>query len=266
MLTESKFKESEICAALIEEFRRLSHPERAACIALRDAHDCASLLASMAFIQGGISSNEYATAALAALMIRPAFSDSAGDYQNIYAQVRADAMTAQVFVKHMRSEDLELESMIQAGESAEQEFKSSMRVSSEKQSDEATLKLSVLKTVAGFLNAKLGGRLIIGVRDDGSILGIDHDKYQNDDKYILALTNLLSESLGASALDNVAMEIRALREKKVCLINVQPSKKMVFCTYKKKNIDGEVFVRLGPSTRSLKASEVIEFNKTRFGG
>ena len=268
-LTQSDFEKTSALALIRDQFDNLSHYEKTASIVLFAAHDNASFMTSMALVQGAITSNQYATAVLAALMLRPAFSDSDSDlldeYQAIFAQVKADALTAENFLKYMASDDLELERMLSAGESVTQEFKSSMRIPSEKPADEASLKLGILKTVAGFLNAKHGGRLMVGVRDDGSVLGIEHDKYQNTDKYLLALTNLFSDALGAVALSNIDMEIRSLKSKKICVITIQPSASMVFCTYKKKNIEGEVYVRQGPSTRALKVSEVLEYNKARFG-
>ena len=267
VLTQSDFEKTSALALIRDQFDSLSHYEKTASIVLFAAHDNASFMTSMALVQGAITSNQYATAVLAALMLRPAFSDSdsLGEYQAIFAQVKADALTAENFLKYMASDDLELVRMLSAGESVTQEFKSSMRIASEKPVDEASLKLSILKTVAGFLNAKHGGRLMIGVRDDGSVLGIEHDKYQNTDKYLLALTNLFADALGAVALSNIDMEIRSLKSKKICVITIQPSASMVFCTYKKKNIEGEVYVRQGPSTRALKISEVLEYNKARFG-
>ena len=40
-----------------------------------------------------------------------------------------------------------------------------------------------------------GGELLIGVADDKAILGIQHDQFPNDDKFLLHLRNLLLERI-----------------------------------------------------------------------
>jgi predicted HTH transcriptional regulator len=40
-----------------------------------------------------------------------------------------------------------------------------------------------LKTIAAFLNTE-GGDLLIGVGDDGSVVGVEPDKLERDDKFM----------------------------------------------------------------------------------
>lgn len=42
---------------------------------------------------------------------------------------------------------------------------------------------AVLKTIAAVLNTE-GGNLLIGVADDGSIIGIERDQLGSDDKFM----------------------------------------------------------------------------------
>ena len=42
---------------------------------------------------------------------------------------------------------------------------------------------AALKTIAAFLNTE-GGDLLIGVDDDRRVLGIEHDRLENDDKFL----------------------------------------------------------------------------------
>jgi predicted HTH transcriptional regulator len=53
----------------------------------------------------------------------------------------------------------------------------------------------VLKTVAGFLNAH-GGTLMVGVDDDGKVLGLAADGFPNEDKMGLHLVNLIRDRIG----------------------------------------------------------------------
>ena len=69
----------------------------------------------------------------------------------------------------------DVEALIEARESQRVEFKTSMRASEGKDPVPAkVLEKVIAKTVAGFMNAE-GGTLLIGVRDDGEIAGLDAD-------------------------------------------------------------------------------------------
>lgn len=103
------------------------------------------------------------------------------------------------------------------------------------------IRFQVLKTVNAFLNT-VGGTLIIGVRDnpsidtiENSIIGIENDDYENDDKYVRGIDDLLKSALG---LDNsMHWEIKTMWlpkvEKKICIIECGLSKTPVFISYKK---------------------------------
>src|SRR5262249_22812592 len=71
--------------------------------------------------------------------------------------------------------------LITAGESDQVEFKATLRINMHTGQKDARMETAVLKTIAGFLNTG-GGRLIVGVRDDGTPLGIEADKFESEDK------------------------------------------------------------------------------------
>jgi predicted HTH transcriptional regulator len=67
------------------------------------------------------------------------------------------------------------EELIKRGESKSLEFKSTLRWSlKENRRDDKGVTHAALKTIAAFLNTE-GGDLLIGVADDGSIVGIERD-------------------------------------------------------------------------------------------
>lgn len=57
---------------------------------------------------------------------------------------------------------------------------------------------AALKTIAAFLNTE-GGDLLIGVADDGSVVGIERDRLDNDDKFMLHLVQVVRNALGDRA-------------------------------------------------------------------
>ena len=68
----------------------------------------------------------------------------------------------------------ELHELINRGESNTLEFKSTLRYDLEQQKVNKDLAKVIPKTLAGFLNAE-GGMLLIGVADNGQILGLEND-------------------------------------------------------------------------------------------
>ena len=73
--------------------------------------------------------------------------------------------------------------LIKRGESKTLEFKSTLRWNLRRRTaeDDKCITHAVLKTIAAFLNTE-GGDLLIGVADDGSIVGIDRDQLAKDEE------------------------------------------------------------------------------------
>src|SRR5262249_25123241 len=86
--------------------------------------------------------------------------------------------------------------LIASGETGAIEFKSTLRTNLHTGEKDPRMELAVLKSVAGFLNAK-GGTLILGVADDGTPVGLDKDAFGSEDKMSLHLVNLLKDRIGA---------------------------------------------------------------------
>lgn len=99
-----------------------------------------------------------------------------------------------------KRETFNLEQLIQSGENDIAEFKSSARWDYRESKPNKVLEQVIVKTIAGFLNAK-GGTLVIGVEDDGKVVGLDADyktlsKRPDRDGYQQFLINLVSSNLG----------------------------------------------------------------------
>src|SRR5260370_15920823 len=74
--------------------------------------------------------------------------------------------------------------LIKRGESKTLEFKSTLRWSlKENRQDNKGVTHAVLKTIAAFLNTE-GGDLLVGVADNGSIVGIERDQLENHHKFM----------------------------------------------------------------------------------
>ncbi len=94
---------------------------------------------------------------------------------------------------------MNIRDLIARGESQTVEFKSSLQWDVRQNKKNTALRHQVLKTIAAFLNTD-GGILVIGVDDDGRVLGLDADLAlvgSSRDRFEQLLANLLSEYLGA---------------------------------------------------------------------
>ena len=119
---------------------------------------------------------------------------------------------------------------------------------------------AVLKTVGAILNSS-GGTLIVGVADDGTILGLDHDRFQNNDRLLLFLTDVIKTKLGVIHLDNIHYHLEQVDELTVLRVDVHPSN--IPCYFIDESRD-RFYVRAGPSTTDVRLSNLHNFINKRF--
>ncbi|MBC8492308.1 MAG: DUF262 domain-containing protein [Chloroflexi bacterium] len=137
------------------------------------------------------------------------------------------------------------------GENAALEYKSSMRWDLRTQQVNKALEKGITKTVAGFLNSE-GGTLLIGVADDCTVLGIEHDLKtigrKDRDGYEQKLHQVLTVALGAEFSQYQHVSFEESEGKTVCIIRVEPSPEPVYLMDKGAM---EFYVRVGNTTRPL---------------
>jgi ATP-dependent Lon protease len=157
--------------------------------------------------------------------------------------------------------------MIEGHESGSVEFKSSARWNYHKSDKDPQIELASIKTIAGFMNAE-GGTLLIGVDDDGNVLGLDNDlKLQAGnslDDFELWLSNTIMTALGKSPATNSRISFHNTKDGKVCRIEVSPARKPVFVNFPKLKIEDEFFVRINNQTQRLNKSELLDYEKQRW--
>jgi hypothetical protein len=160
------------------------------------------------------------------------------------------------------------EELIQRGESKTLEFKSTLRWSlKEDRQDDKGVTHAVLKTVAAFLNTD-SGDLLIGVADDGTIVGIERDQIESDDKFMRHLAQVVRNGLGDRAGTCIDPKTQIVQGKTVCVVSCQRSPEPVFLKWKgmEKDAEGDFFVRSGPGTVRLPPDSAREYIRTRFVG
>jgi type I restriction enzyme, R subunit len=162
---------------------------------------------------------------------------------------------------HRNAEDL-----IKRGESKTLEFKSTLRWNiKEDRQDDKIVTHAALKTIAAFLNTE-GGDLLIGVADDGTIVGIERDQLENDDKFMRHLAQVVRNGLGDRAGTCIDPKTQIVQGKTVCVVSCQRSPEPVFLKWKgmEAGPNGDFFVRSGPGTVKLPPDSAREYIRTRF--
>jgi type I restriction enzyme, R subunit len=156
--------------------------------------------------------------------------------------------------------------LIMRGESKTLEFKSTLRWNlKEDRKDDKAITHAALKTIAAFLNTD-GGDLLIGVSDDGSVVGIERDQFDNNDRFMLHLSQVVRNGLGDRAGTCIDPKTQVVQDKTVCIVSCQRSPEPVFLKWKglEKSADGDFFVRSGPGTVLLPPDSAKEYIRTRF--
>ena len=151
--------------------------------------------------------------------------------------------------------------LLEKGESNHVEFKSTLRWHLHADRSDKKIENSSLKTVAGYLNAD-GGILLIGVDDDGQVLGLGNDHFKTEDKFLLHWVNLLKSYLGAEFIPYVRSIAHDVGDQRVLVVECLPSAKPVF--FRRDN-DEAFFVRMTNSTQALKPSEVLAYIEQHYG-
>jgi predicted HTH transcriptional regulator len=100
----------------------------------------------------------------------------------------------------------------------------------------------------------------VGVTDDGDILGIEADNFDNEDKYLLHVNNRIQQHIGLEHASFLAYQLVPVDDKKVLLIECQPSPSPVFL---KLSNEEEFYIRVGPGSRRLSTSEVVAYVTNR---
>jgi hypothetical protein len=166
---------------------------------------------------------------------------------------------------HLEKElEKSLPSLLKNMEDDTLEFKSSFRYDYKQQKVNKALESVITKTLAGFMNT-MGGSLLIGVADNGSVLGLEPDyntlSRKDRDGFTQLLTSTISDKMGVPACRLVRILFHEHEGKDVCRIIVLPSPVPIYVTEDKQ---AHLFVRTASGTREMDVQEAMTFIKERF--
>lgn len=155
-----------------------------------------------------------------------------------------------------------LATRIKHGETARMEFKSSLRWNIKAQKHDREIENAALKAIVAFCNTH-GGELLIGVADDQTIVGVEHDGFANEDKFLLHLRQLLAERVAPTVADIVAFQMVTVDGKRICQVTCTPSKHTELWLRPDKQAE-KFYVRLGPSSTELSPREAAAYIRKHF--
>jgi hypothetical protein len=145
--------------------------------------------------------------------------------------------------------------LLKEGESDHLEFKSTLRWNLKSDKPDQNIEKSILKTLVAYLNSE-GGTLLVGVEDDGNILGIESDKFVNEDKYMLHLNNMIKQHIGLEFAKYIHYRLVPVQDTKVLQIDCNKSNEPVFLSYLE---DEDFYIRVGPASRKLSTKKALRF-------
>ena len=151
------------------------------------------------------------------------------------------------------SEFKPVDELIKELESDTLEFKSTLEWSVKGNCKDEKLRLAVLKTIVAFLNSQ-GGTLLIGVKDDGNIFGLEQDlsllkNKKNIDDFQLKLVRLIIENIGSYFINKyIKIRFKELEGKEICIVDVKMSLKKAFL---KTDKGLEFYIRVGNASQKL---------------
>lgn len=149
---------------------------------------------------------------------------------------------------------------IAGGESNTCEFKSTIRTNLQTGEKDPRMEKAVLKTIVAFLNSR-GGTLFIGVADDGSIIGLDEESFENRDKLNLHMNNLIVSQIGSEYLPYINYKLIDFDGKAVMRVDCKKSNTPAFHKEGKTMV---FYVRSGPSSIVLEGMQLLYYASHNF--
>ena len=150
--------------------------------------------------------------------------------------------------------------LIEHGESEFIEFKSTLRWNLKANKKDKNITHAVTKTIAAFLNSQ-GGILLVGVGDEGEVIGLDADQFESEDKMMLFLTSTIKSQLGTLHLENIHFHTEVIKGKVILRVDVQAGSDP--CYLAQERFD-HFYIRTGPSTTDLRLSQLFDYLNKRF--
>jgi hypothetical protein len=161
--------------------------------------------------------------------------------------------------------DWSVQELIAGGENQYVEFKASLLWDYRQQKVNKALYEPVMKNVVGFLNST-GGTLLIGVGDDGQVLGLEAD-YQGipkpgTDGFENVFNMAFNKMISVEFRRFVDVSFPEIDGKEICAVSVSPSTQPAYLQAKGQE---KFYIRAGNASQPLTVSQATRYIQERFG-
>jgi len=154
--------------------------------------------------------------------------------------------------------------IVRQGEGPSIEFKSSVRWDVKEDRINRGLEKVIAKTIAGFFNAQ-GGNLVIGVDDDGKVLGLEKDystlRQANRDAFERTVNDIVTKTLGGDLCPFIHTVFAMENNHDIAMVVIRPAPRAVYLEDGRSSV---FYVRSGNSTRQLDVREALSYAKARW--
>jgi Schlafen, AlbA_2 len=158
-----------------------------------------------------------------------------------------------------RQPEASIRRLIAMGEGRTIEFKSTMRMNRRTQKTGKEIEKAWLKGLAAFMNTD-GGTVLLGVADNGRIVGMEPDGFENEDKCMLHFKNLVNRHIGAELSKFIRFRIYRVDGLQVGVVVCGRSSQPVYLKFGDKE---SYYIRNGPSSDPLPVSKVVAYIRNR---
>ncbi|MBN1348386.1 DUF262 domain-containing protein [candidate division KSB1 bacterium] len=150
--------------------------------------------------------------------------------------------------------------IIAKGENDYVEFKSTLLYCLKEQKPMKYISQMIAKSITAFLNSE-GGKLFVGVSDDGSILGLSNDfkildKSNPKDTFLIRFDNIIRDYFGKEYLHYLSPKFVSIDGKEIFVVDVLPSSKPVYLINNEKE---EFYIRGSASSQPLSMKEAHDY-------
>lgn len=154
--------------------------------------------------------------------------------------------------------------LVSGGEHQYVEYKSSLVWDYHQQRANKSLHQPVMKTLVAFMNSS-GGYLLIGVDDEGKVLGLEPDlqtlRRPTVDAFETAFNMAFNKMIGVEFRQFVDVAFPELDKKPICVLRIRPSTHPVFLQEKSSE---KFYIRAGNASQSLTISQANRYIQRHF--
>jgi hypothetical protein len=157
-----------------------------------------------------------------------------------------------------------LQSSLTVGENQFVEYKSSLVWDYHRQMANKELYVPVMKNLAAFMNGS-GGVLLIGIADNGEVLGLDKDlstlPKSNVDGFENVFNQAFNKMIGVEFRQYIEVTFPEVEKKTICMISIRPSPSPAYMVHKGNE---KFYIRAGNATQALTVSKATRYIQGHF--